>query len=195
MARFRVFFGASATAGGLAEITGTLAATEGADTAAFAGDVLVQGSLAATEGSDTFAAAGDVIVQGSGSPSEAADTFAGAGLVLVQGTLAATEGADTCAGAGTVVSSSTRLTAHVGAKKYRPRFVPSKVFDEAPNVELSGRSTQSRQETSGDIVIANPVALNGASGQQRQGTSGEVRVDLSPIIRRRKIQLAVLLAA
>ena len=104
-------------------------------------------------------------------------------------------GSDTCAAVVTVVANTGRLTNHVGAKKYRQRFVASPVFDEAPNVEVSGRFSQPLQITSGDIIIANPVALNGASGQQRQGTSGEVALDLSPIIRRRKVQLVVLLAA
>ena len=92
-------------------------------------------------------------------------------------------------------ADSVRLTTHVGAKKYRPRFVPSLVFDEAPNVEVSGRFTQPRQVTSGEITIANPVALSGALEQKRHELSGEVSIDISPIIRRRKIQLAALLAA
>ena len=193
MAQSRVWFGNQSGAAG--PVTGTLDATEGADTFAATGTVLVQGALSATEGADVFAAAGTVTVIGSGAASEAADTFAATGTVLVQGTLAATEAADTFAATGSVESSSTRLTAHVGAKKYRPRFAPAPLFDEAPVVEVAGRFTQPRQITSGDIVIANPVAFQVASGQQRQDTSGEVAVDLSPIIRRRKIQLAVLLAA
>lgn len=81
--------------------TGTLAATEsGADTASFAGDVIVQGALAATEsGADTAAFAGDVLVQGTLAATESgSDTAALAGDVLVQGALAATEsGSDTAA--------------------------------------------------------------------------------------------------
>ena len=92
-------------------------------------------------------------------------------------------------------AESVRLTTHVGAKKYRPRFVPSPVFDEAPVFEVSGRFTQPRQELTCDIIIANPVVFHSATVQQRHEISGEVSVDMAPIIRRRKIQLAVLLAA
>ena len=173
MAKGRVWFGNRTAAA--AAITGTLAATEtGADVAAATGDVLVQGTLAATE---------------SGS-----DTCAATGRVLVQGVLAAVEtGQDGASGEGTAPSA--RVTSHVGAKKYRPRFVPSPVFDEAPVVEVSGRFTQPRQITSGDVEIANPVVFHSATVQQRHEISGEVSVDMAPIIRRRKIQLAALLAA
>ena len=62
-------------------IVGTLDATEGADTAALTGTVLVSGTLSGTEG---------------------ADTAAFTGTVLVSGTLAATEGADSAEFTGTI---------------------------------------------------------------------------------------------
>jgi hypothetical protein len=83
-----------------AAAAGSLAVTEGADTASFTGDVYVQGALAATEAADTAAIAGDVYVQGALAVTEAADTAAIAGDVLVQGALAATEAADTAAFTG-----------------------------------------------------------------------------------------------
>lgn len=52
--------GASFDAGG-GTITGTLAATEGADTAAFTGSLLIQGTLAATEGADGAALGGALV--------------------------------------------------------------------------------------------------------------------------------------
>jgi hypothetical protein len=87
--------------------TGTLAATEGADTAAIAGDVHVRGTVGATDAADVAAFAGDVYVQGALAATEAADTAAIAGDVLVQGALAATEAADTAAFAGDVYVQGT----------------------------------------------------------------------------------------
>ncbi len=57
-----------------AVITGTLDATEAADTAAIAGDVLLQGSLSATEAADTAAIAGTVPISGTLDATEAPDT-------------------------------------------------------------------------------------------------------------------------
>lgn len=108
-----------------AGVTGTLAATETADTASLAGDVIVQGTIGATEGSDSASIAGDVLIfgalaatEGAGdsaalagkvfvagalAASEAADTASLAGDVLIQGTLAATEGSDTASLSGASV--------------------------------------------------------------------------------------------
>lgn len=72
--------GASAVAAGGS--TGTLAATEAADIAALAGDVIITGSIAATEAPDTAAFSG--------------------GSTPVTGTLAGTEAGDTAAATGTV---------------------------------------------------------------------------------------------
>jgi hypothetical protein len=91
----------TAAATGQVLVRGSLAATEAADAAAATGRVLVQGALAATEGADTAAATGSVRVQGQFAATDAgADTAAGTGTVLVTGALAATEGADTFAAAG-----------------------------------------------------------------------------------------------
>lgn len=78
----------------LAEIVGTLSATEsGDDTAAASGEVLVQGDTAATEaGDDTAAMAGDVFIAGTLAVTEAgADTASISGDVIVAGVGEATE--------------------------------------------------------------------------------------------------------
>lgn len=82
-------------ASGPATITGTLAATDSADTAAFAGLIAHVGALAATEGSDTVAFAGNI-----------AHT----------GTLAATEQADSCSASGTTsgIPASSQITGGIG---------------------------------------------------------------------------------
>jgi hypothetical protein len=94
----RVFFPAGTG------ITGTVAATEAADTLAASGQVLISGTVAATEANDTLAASGSVIVTGTVAATESADTLAATGAVLVSGTLAATEENDTLAASGLVSS-------------------------------------------------------------------------------------------
>lgn len=89
-------------------ITGTLAATEPIDVAAFAGSVVVSGTLAATEAIDTANFAGSVVVSGTLAATDATDTAAFAGEITagsIAGTLAATDALDTAAFAGSVVVS------------------------------------------------------------------------------------------
>lgn len=92
-------------------ISGDLAATEvGADTAAFAGGVLISGSIAATEvGSDVAAFAGTVAYPpnlGVIAASEVGGDIASfAGATLVTGHIAATDSADTAAITGGVLVS------------------------------------------------------------------------------------------
>lgn len=83
---------------------GTIAATDAADTASFAGDVLINGTLAVTEtGSDTAAFNAGTFVQGSFAVVESgSDTAALVGDVYVQGSLAATDSADTASMTGDV---------------------------------------------------------------------------------------------
>jgi hypothetical protein len=87
------------------EITGTLAATDGADSAAISGLVLVVGSLSGTEGADVGAVTGDVIVNGTLAGTEGADAASFSGEVIVSGSLAATEGADAADFSGTVTAA------------------------------------------------------------------------------------------
>jgi hypothetical protein len=105
---------ALAPAGGAAA-TGTLAATEGADTIALAGDVIVQGSGAATEGADTAAFAGDVLVNGNVAATESGnDVAAFEGAVQVRGAVAASEGADTASLQGDVLIRGTLAATEAG---------------------------------------------------------------------------------
>lgn len=94
-------------ASGSLGVIGSLAVSETLDTFAAVGTVLVSGSLAATESLDTFASSGTVLSVASGSlaGTELADTFASTGNVLVSGSLAVTELADAFAASGTVLVS------------------------------------------------------------------------------------------
>lgn len=93
--------------------SGTVAVTEGADTLASSGVVLVTGTLAATEGNDTSAISGaaNPNITGTVAVTEGADTLASSGALLVTGTVAATEGADSISASGLVtVSGSVAVT-------------------------------------------------------------------------------------
>lgn len=87
-------------------ITGTIAATDGADSIAVAGAVRVSGSLSVSEaGADSLAASGGVKVTGSLSASDSADSASATGSVRVSGQLAATDGQDTFIAVGAAPSS------------------------------------------------------------------------------------------
>jgi hypothetical protein len=96
--------------GGPATITGTLAATEASDTAAFAGLIAHTGTLAASEASDTVAFVGTVAHTGALSVTEASDTASLAGSIAHTGTMAATEAEDAFAASGTVTGSGVTIT-------------------------------------------------------------------------------------
>ncbi len=66
--------------GGGVTITGTLAATDSADTAAFAGDIAHVGTLAATDGADTAAMDGVVAT-----PTETTPKYSGLGYLVDDG--------------------------------------------------------------------------------------------------------------
>lgn len=85
------------------ESSGTIAATDGADTADFAGDVYIEGDFSGTEGADDADIVGQVIVQGTISGTDGADDAAFTGGVLVQGTISGTDGADLAALVGLVL--------------------------------------------------------------------------------------------
>lgn len=101
MVSFAVMSTTSVGSGG-GTATGTLAASEGADTASLAGDVLIEGTLALSEANDTASMAGDVLIDGALAASEANDTLAATGIVVVRGTLALSEANDTAALTGNV---------------------------------------------------------------------------------------------
>jgi hypothetical protein len=93
--------------------TGTLVATEAADTFAASGTVawpVITGVLAATEAADTFAASGNIIpaITGTLAATEAPDTFTASGSVSaadIIGVLGATEAPDTLQANGSVEGS------------------------------------------------------------------------------------------
>jgi trimeric autotransporter adhesin len=77
--------------------TGTLASTEAADTAAFAGSLNVFGPLASSEAGDTAAVTGNVVWLATLAASETGDAAAFTAAIIGTGTLAATEGSDVSA--------------------------------------------------------------------------------------------------
>jgi hypothetical protein len=87
--------------------SGSLAASEGADTSAFAGSVISSGIIAATEAADAAAIAGGVSSSGSLAAAGATDSAAITGTTVsnTAGALAATEAADTATISGAVESS------------------------------------------------------------------------------------------
>lgn len=83
--------------------TGTLAATESSDTAAFSGLLTFAGSMAAAEAQDSAAFSGSASAPGASgtlSATEASDTASLSGLLTFTGSLAATESQDTAAFSG-----------------------------------------------------------------------------------------------
>lgn len=102
-------FGVVANSPAAGGISGDLAATEAADTASFAGQVIVAGDLAVTEAPDVADLAGQVTVSGDLTASEATDLASFAGHVIVAGDLAATEAADMAALIGTISATGGRV--------------------------------------------------------------------------------------
>lgn len=88
-----LFFGSS-------PVDGTVAATEGADTSAASGAILVTGTATPSEGADTSTVSGVVNNRASAAATETPDTSTASGIVRVVGTSTATEGADTSTASG-----------------------------------------------------------------------------------------------
>jgi hypothetical protein len=88
-------------------ITGTSAATEGADTGSASGNLEYIGTSTPTEANDTSSAQGGMNVSGTAAPTEADDTSNAIGSIgaAISGTSAATEGGDTSAAAGLAVNA------------------------------------------------------------------------------------------
>lgn len=105
-------------------VTGTLAATEDADTFSSSGTVLVKGALTVAEsGVDTFSASGTVVsmaVTGSLAAAEAGnDTLSSSGTVLVSGFLVASEiGSDSFAATGDVIVSGSLSASETGSDSF-----------------------------------------------------------------------------
>lgn len=165
----------------LAEIVGTLSATEtGSDTAAGSGDVVVQGDAAATEtGSDSFAADGvvtDPAITGDLSVSEVgSDTATGSGVVVVQGTSAVTEsGTDTAAMTGDVFIAGTLAATEAGADT---ASISGDVF--VSGALAASEVGQDSAALSGDVLVAGDLAVTESgqdvfAGSSSGGSSGDM---------------------
>jgi hypothetical protein len=84
-------------------VTGTIAVTEGGDTAAAAGNASGDGIIAVSNAPDTSSAAGTSTVAGTIAVTNAADTSSAAGTSTVAGTIAVTNAADTVAASNTTL--------------------------------------------------------------------------------------------
>lgn len=93
-----------ALTGGPVTITGTLAATETGDTAAFVGLIEHVGTLVVTEGSDTASFTGLINHTGTLAVTEGSDAASFTGLIDHTGVLSVTEAGDTASLAGGVAS-------------------------------------------------------------------------------------------
>jgi F5/8 type C domain len=127
---------------GTAPAVGTLAVTEIGDTLAASGGPRVGGTLAITEASDTIAAAGEPRVAGTLAITEASDTIAAAGGPVVSGisgALALTESSDTLAAAGTVIGAapSNKLVLSFTPGTPRADFAGYVGVSFTPSVDLS----------------------------------------------------------
>ncbi len=106
----------TAALSGTVVVSGALAGTEGADTAALSGTVRSIATLASTEANDTASSGGSAIAGGPLAGLEAADAFAADGEVTTAsgGSLAATEASDTAALPGTIIASGPLAASEIG---------------------------------------------------------------------------------
>jgi hypothetical protein len=93
------------SSGAPADVTGTFAAVETADGAAFVGDAGLVGTLAATETADAAAFNAAIVATGTLAATEAKDTAAFNAAIIATGTLAASETADTAAFVGGIIGA------------------------------------------------------------------------------------------
>lgn len=151
--------------------TGTLAATEAADAAAFTGDVLVQGSISGTDAADSAALTGDVIVAGSLAATEAADVAALAGNVIVTGSLTATESADAAALAGDVV-----VTGSMAATEGADAFAASGNVSSGDEIVGDITATEAADSASltGNVLVSGSLAAT--DGADSAAIAGDVIV-------------------
>jgi hypothetical protein len=101
-------------------VSGSLSATEGNDSFAGSGGVVVSGGLSVTEsGADSFDSSGFLITSGALFASESGvDEFSGSGVVLVSGALIATEiGGDVFSGGGVEEQPETYRETPAGSRK------------------------------------------------------------------------------
>jgi len=97
-------------------ITGTIAATDGATTAALSGSVGLTGTIAATDAATTAALTGSVGLTGTAAATDGATTAAVSGAVGLSGSIGATDGSDQAAVVGEVAGAMTGSVAAVEAR-------------------------------------------------------------------------------
>jgi hypothetical protein len=100
-----------------AGITGTLTATQAAQTLAATGGVTVRGTLGVAQASQTLVAAGGVVARGTLSVPQAAQTLVAAGGPVARGIFGATQSVQTLTAAGTVISGITGTLAATQASQ------------------------------------------------------------------------------
>lgn len=90
--------------------TGASATTDGADTSASSGSVLIGGASNATDGADSFSTSGAVAIAGSSAANDGADAANASGAVLISGASAPADGQDARAASGSVAVSGSSST-------------------------------------------------------------------------------------
>jgi hypothetical protein len=178
----RVWVQLGPAAGGGA-VTGTLAATDGADLAAFSGTHTapgVTGTLSATEGADAASFSGAERITGTLAATDGADVaaFAGTHTRNATGTLAATDGADAASFSGThteagVISGSLVATdgadaaAFAGAERFAGSLAAT---DGADRAAFTGIFLQNITGTLAATDGADSAAFAGSAAGSITGT-------------------------
>lgn len=140
---------------GIETFSGTIAAGETADTSSISGSETFPGTIGATEAADTSSFAGSVDAANTIGATEAADTAAFFGTVTISGTIAATEAADTSSISGTQTFSGT-----IGAT------------EAADTSSISGTVSVDATGTLGATEAADTASLTGATFPNPTGTIG-----------------------
>ena len=136
---------------------GSLAATDGQDTASATGKVLINGALAATDGQDSASASGRVLVTGTLAATDGQDVAAFTGSVasVITGTLAATDGQDVAAFTGSVIAVITGTLAATEAQD-------TALFQQAPKapatswVDENARAYGKKKRVAGGYTPIDP---------------------------------------
>lgn len=133
----------------------------------------INGSAASTESADTASATGAVQVTGAAVPTDSADTLAAAGTVRVTGVSASVEGADTAAGTGTVGSSTVTGSAALAEAADTASVVG------AVTVTGAVASTDASDTASAAGVVLVSGAVASSDSNDTASASGTVRVTSS----------------
>lgn len=147
-------------------ISGTLAVSEAADTAAFVGDVPVEGPLAITEAPDIAAFAGSVAWTGTLAATEAPDIAAFTGDAKISASLTATEAADTAAFNGSVLVSGTlAATEAADIAAFNGQAVINAVLAVTESQDIAAFDAGGLPTITGTFNITEPLDTAAFSGQ------------------------------